>query len=246
MASPGNEPAELTGVLPVSIEVVSLLDVGGTSRVYRGRDTRRGVDVTVKVVDHDRRDLLETEGRALARLQGHRGILPVVALGSVEDGISWIVTDLAPSGSLLEHRGASAVEVSAWSAQLADALAHAHEHGVIHGDLKPGNVLLDENRRVLLADFGSAVLSADSVIRHPVGFTPRFAAPERVSAPLPTEQDDVYALASTMYFVLAPGERLDRRTRRLLTRCLGAARARPSSRRLARGLARRLAYGSEP
>lgn len=241
----GNELTELAGALPRHIEVVELFEVGGMSRVYTGRDNRRGVDVTVKVVDPDRWEVLETEARALARLGDHPAILPAVALGSVRGGISWMVTDLAPSGSLVAHSSASATEVLRWSAQLADALAYAHEHGVIHGDVKPGNVLLDKDRCVLLGDFGSAVLLGDSVAATwNGGFTPRFAAPERTAESVPTAAGDVYSFASTMEFVLADGERLPWRTRRLLERCRGPAQRRPRSRRMADTLARVAPDGS--
>ncbi|MFV0316606.1 MAG: serine/threonine-protein kinase [Microthrixaceae bacterium] len=239
-----DERAELDAALPSSIEVGELVHTGGTARVYSGRDRRRGVDVSVKVLDGDRRHLVETEGRALARLSGHPAILEPVAVGSVDGGsvdggsvdggIAWIVTDLAAGGALSEQAGSLTPEVLAWAAQLADALAYAHSKGVVHGDVKPANVLLDEQSRVRLADFGSAVLRDDGgAAPRRRGFTPRFASPERLGADAATEADDVYGIAATVGFLLVPGARLPSRARRVLQRAAGPPQRRPPARRVA-------------
>lgn len=232
------DESELAAALSGRFELGPRLDSGGTAVVLRARDRRRGVDVTVKVYGRGYRQLAEVEGRALARLSDHPAIPAPVALGSTE-GFAWIVTDLFEGGSLREHRGSPVPLVVAWGARLADALAHAHELGVVHGDVKPANALLDARLEVHLADFGSAHLAADAGrAPSPGGFTPHFAAPERPASTVPTTDDDVYGLARTLEYVRADGEQFPRRARKVLAGCLGPAGSRPSAARVAEVLQR--------
>jgi tetratricopeptide (TPR) repeat protein len=88
-------------------------------------------------------------------------------------------------------------------AEIAEALHHAHVHGVIHGDVKPGNLLLDHQGTIWLTDFGLAVLkdSETTQLSRPTGGTPGYASPERCSSePLPIDhRTDIYSLGATLY-----------------------------------------------
>ncbi|MCZ7631129.1 MAG: protein kinase [Microthrixaceae bacterium] len=156
-----------------------------------------------------------------------------------ESGIGWIVTDRALGGSIEQRIGAPAEQVVRWAAQLAEALAHVHANGVVHGDVTPSNVLLDIDDVVLVGDFGSAVLLGDAPGSGRVtGHTPAYSTPERRRSAPPTPADDVFGLASTMFAVCGDLDGLTGGARRLLRRCLGEPGSRPDSSTLARRLAR--------
>lgn len=223
------------------VELGELIGSSGSARLYAGRDRRRGVDVVVKAYTPQGRATCETEARALARLGDHPHVLTAAMVGHSggEEGIGWIVTDRAGGGSIDQRVGASANEVVGWAAQLAEALAHTHSHGVVHGDVTPSNVFLDVDDLVLLGDFGSAVLLGDATAgRQVTGHTPAYAAPERRRNAPPTPPDDVYGLAATMFAVCGDHRGLPAGRRRLLQRCLGPPGSRPDSATLARRLAR--------
>ncbi len=171
------------------------IGAGGAGTVHRARDLRTRRDVAAKVVrgaDPDR--LLD-----LVREQAHRIEHPHVLspLGwAAEDDIALIAMELVPGGSvrdLLARRGPLPEPLVAHLlAQLLDALAAVHARGIVHGDVKPANLLVRDGPRphLLLADFG--------VARHagrpaPVVGTPSFLAPERLAGAPPDPSQDVYA-----------------------------------------------------
>lgn len=180
-----------------------------------------GVDVVVKVLTAQGAPArLEREARALARLRGVPGVLGVRELGVTPDGTAWLVTELAPGGSLADRltesqpdrtvepdrpdrseRTAGPLEPRRLFGELVAILAAAHERQVVHGDISPGNILFDADGSALLADFGAADLDGRS---DPVGqgFTPAHAAPERRRGAAASPAGDVYSAASTVQAVL--------------------------------------------
>ena len=221
----------------------------GTGRtdlqLYRCTDTVRGVHVVAKVGRGAAAESLETEARALSRLAPHPHVLAVSEVGHRRgqggERVVWLVVEHAGGGSLAQRIGAAAPTARAWAAQLAAALDHAHRHGVVHGDVTPPNVLLDDRDAVLLADFGSAHLvhDADTAGRAAghFGYTPGLAAPERRRLEPPTPESDVYGLASTILMVCGDHHALGAQDRRLLQSCLGDPGRRPGADLLARRLA---------
>src|SRR5215213_1497901 len=140
---------------------------GGMSRVFLGRDEILDRPVAVKIL---RADLGETdigarfrrEGRTAARLS-HPNIVPVYDAGEGEfEGreASYIVMEYVSGGdlnTLLVEKGIlSNVELARLGSAASSGLAHAHEKGVIHRDIKPHNILIDAHGRPKLADFGIA------------------------------------------------------------------------------------------
>jgi serine/threonine protein kinase len=132
-------------------EIESPLGVGGVGEVYRGRDTRLGRAVAIKVLAPvadglERRQRLEVEARALSHLN-HPGICTLYDIGSTEDGtpLTYLVMELV-DGETLESvlkRGPLGWEQAlTYGVQIAEALAAAHRAGIVHGDLKPGNVMV--------------------------------------------------------------------------------------------------------
>jgi serine/threonine protein kinase len=204
-----------------------LLGSGGMGEVYLMQDTRVSRQVAIKVVraessaEGERATeaarLFQREARAIAALE-HPNILPLYDFGEeTRDGIAitYMVMPYCGDGSLegwrrgQSERFLSPQEVAYLVEQAAEALQYAHDHGVVHLDVKPSNFLLRRNRRdaqrptLLLADFGIArnfttVSSSSRTIRG----TPTSMAPEQWSGS-PVFASDQYALAVMAYELLA-------------------------------------------
>jgi serine/threonine protein kinase len=183
--------------------------------VYRARDRVLDRSVAVKLlrsiaVSETERARFTDEARTLALLS-HPGLVTILDAATTDDE-PYLVMELIHGQSLAESCRGGALEpahVAAIGAQLADALGHAHAAGVVHRDLKPGNVLLGSDGRALLADFGLARLMSDSV-RHTtdgvaVG-TAAYLAPEQVCGEDITPAADVYSLGLVLLEALT-GER---------------------------------------
>jgi Tol biopolymer transport system component len=131
--------------------------------VYRARDTRLGRDVALKVLpaevagDPERRRRFEREARAVAALN-HPGLLALHDVGEA-DGVVFIVTELLEGETLRERLGRGSVgceRAVEWGASAAEALAVAHERGIVHRDVKPENLFLTRDGRLKILDFGLA------------------------------------------------------------------------------------------
>ncbi|HEX4224046.1 MAG TPA: serine/threonine-protein kinase, partial [Pseudonocardiaceae bacterium] len=143
------------------------------------------------------------EGRIAARLQ-HPNAVTVYDAADV-DGSPWLVMEFVPAPSLatvLAQRGKlPAAEVVRMGAQIASALATAHANGIVHRDVKPGNVLLAEDGTAKITDFGisrandEAVLTATGLVCG----TPAYLAPEVAQGEAPDAASDVFALGATLY-----------------------------------------------
>ncbi|MFI1065600.1 MULTISPECIES: protein kinase domain-containing protein [Streptomyces] len=186
---------------------------GGMGTVWRARDEVLAREVAVKEVRAPaglepaelerlyRR--LEREAWAAARVS-HRGVVTVYDVAS-EDGRPWIVMELVRGLSLadvLEAEGPMTPQRAAHvGEQVLAALRSAHDSGVLHRDVKPGNVLIANDGRVVLGDFGIATLEGSSAITMPgelVG-SPEFLAPERALGRDPGPASDLWALGVMLY-----------------------------------------------
>ena len=144
-------------------EIAVLLGAGGMGEVYRARDTRLGREVAIKVLpdllrgDREARARFRREAVALSRLN-HPNIEMVLDLG--DDGqLDYIVLEFVPGETLaarVERGRVPEREAAAIGAQVAEALVEAHERGVLHRDLKPGNIMVTPKGRVKVLDFGLA------------------------------------------------------------------------------------------
>src|SRR5262245_16592966 len=130
-------------------EIVAPLGAGGMGEVYRGRDTRLGRDIAIKVLpehlssDPARRERFEREARAVSSLN-HPHICVLHDIGS-QDGVDYLVMEHIEGETLaarLERGALPADQVLRLAAEIADALDKAHRQGVVHRDLKPQNVML--------------------------------------------------------------------------------------------------------
>ncbi|MCI0339564.1 MAG: serine/threonine protein kinase [Planctomycetales bacterium] len=190
-------------------EVLGDLGTGGMGRVYRARDPQLRRDVALKVLEPgsppDLKLRFVREGRTGARLK-HPGIVSVHAAGEA-DGYAYIVQELVEGSSLageIEQGALAPGRAAALLEKVARALHYAHGEGVIHRDVKPGNILLDRDREPHLADFGlardadaSAALSRSG---QAIG-TPHYRAPAQAGGRvgLVDARTDVWACGVVLY-----------------------------------------------
>jgi hypothetical protein len=198
-------------------EVLERVGRGGFGVVYRARDPVLNVDVALKLipvspgVEDEVQERFAQEARAVARLD-HPNIVRVRTAGWDPRG-PFLVMDFAPGESLqhrLEREGPlPPVEAVAIARQLAEALDHAHEHGVVHRDVKPDNVIVTPDGLARLTDFGlarDALAHGDSKVSragHALG-TPGYWPPEQARGDLDAigPASDVYGLGATLYALL--------------------------------------------
>src|SRR3954469_4570619 len=211
-----DSPRFTTGrLLAGRYELVSLIGDGATAEVFRARDHRLDRTVAVKVLrpqygrDPDARERFAVEARSAAAL-AVPNIVPVYDFGATDDGSLFIVMRFIDGPSLrqvLADRGAlPAAQVVDIGRQIAAALAAAHEHGLVHRDVKPGNILVDAAGTAHLTDFGTVkVLAGDTdLTRTGITFgTASYIAPEQATGARVAPQTDVYALGVVMYEALA-------------------------------------------
>jgi len=202
-------------------EIEELVGHGGMSSVYRAHDSLLERHVALKILheqynsDEDFVERFKREARSVAQLQ-HPNIVTVIDRGE-EDGRQYIVFEYIEGENLKEHvvrKGRlevnDALEVAA---EVARALAFAHEHGLIHRDVKPQNVLLNGDGRPKVTDFGIArTVDVDGMTQTgTVLGTSNYIAPEQASGQRVDAHSDVYALGVVLYELLAgdvpfPGE----------------------------------------
>ncbi|MDN3357634.1 serine/threonine-protein kinase [Actinomadura sp. DC4] len=187
---------------------------GGFSVVYRAHQTRLDRIVALKVlsvdaVDDDTMRRFERECQITGRLTGHPNVVTVLDTGMTSGGRPYISMDYFEHGSLrdrLSREGPLPVpDVLRIGVKIAGALAATHEAEVLHRDVKPQNILVSRYGEPALADFGVARLVDSAEATHTNAFTPHHAAPEVVNGDPPGVTSDIYALASTMYQLLAGG-----------------------------------------
>ena len=187
---------------------------GGFSVVYRAHQQRLDRIVALKVlsvdaVDGDTMRRFERECQITGRLTGHPNVVTVLDTGITRSGRPYISMDYFERGSLrdrLSREGPLPVpDVLRIGVKIAGALAATHEAEVLHRDVKPQNILVSRYGEPALADFGVARLVDSSEATHTNAFTPHHAAPEVVNGLPPGVTSDIYALASSMYQLLAGG-----------------------------------------
>jgi eukaryotic-like serine/threonine-protein kinase len=210
----------------VSVEIVVLPDRyrgprrigrGGMGEIYRATDEILGRAVAVKVLaeryagDGDVRARFTREALAAARLSGRPNIVTIFDVGETDEGRPFIVMEYLGGGSL-DHRLREGPippgQAIAWLRQAANALDAAHAEGVVHRDVKPGNLLLDRDGNVHVADFGIASAAGmDSMTKTgTVIGTAGYLSPEQAQGDRASPASDRYALGVVGWELLT-GER---------------------------------------
>lgn len=210
-------PPELLARYPVA----EVLGRGGVGIVYRAHDADLGRDVAIKVLsrrflgDADAVARFETEARISSRLQ-HPGVVPIHELGKLEDGRPYFTMKIVQGETLADRlsatRGASGpralVEIVE---RVAQTLALAHSHGIVHGDVKPQNVMLGAFGEVQLVDWGfareidpTAQTAIGATSRGRVAGTPSYMAPEQARGELDSigPRSDVFGLGAILCEIL--------------------------------------------
>jgi len=204
----------LPPVLAGRYRALEPLGAGGMGVVWRARDEMLGREVAIKEVRiaphlpqvrrEEMRERTMREARAAARL-GHPAIVTVHDVID-HDGRPWIVMDLVRGRSLdqvIKQEGPLPPErVAAIGLAVLDALALAHQHGIMHRDVKPPNIMISDDGRVLLTDFGIATISGDTTeltgANNLVG-SPGYIAPERLRGQVDGPPADLWSLGATLY-----------------------------------------------
>src|SRR5262245_17743558 len=195
-----------------------LVGRGGMGVVWRARDETLDRPVALKflveslVHDPSAIDDLKRETRRALELTHHNIVRVYDFVEDHAESLAGIAMEFFPGQTLAARRIAVTARcfetetVSPWVAQLCDAVAYAHEKvGVIHRDLKPQNLMIDERGELKITDFGIARVASDSLSRISVGKvsgTPSYMSPQQARGESATPADDIYAIGATIYELL--------------------------------------------
>ena len=182
---------------------------GGMGVVFRGRDVRLARNVAVKLLsqrtsyESDARFLRES--RAAAKLQ-HDHIVSIYSTGRTKDRTPYLAMPLIDGKTLKEKISREKLPIqnlAEWVRQIALGLHAAHSVGIVHRDVKPGNILInDSDNRAMLTDFGLARSADDETLTRAnvISGTPEYMSPEHIENPnLPDKRGDIYSLGITLY-----------------------------------------------
>jgi serine/threonine-protein kinase len=196
-------------------QVRSILGTGAVGHVYRAHDSQLGRDVALKILPKPRGEkmtlrvkLFLQEARAAARLQ-HPNIVTIYEVG-LDGQFYFFAMEVVDGGTLKElvlALGQLAAPRSCFLiGQAAQALAYAHQSGVIHRDVKPDNLMMDVRGVLKVADFGLAEIGEVDLMKlygnRPIG-TPGYLAPETARGQGATPASDIYCLGLCLFYLLA-------------------------------------------
>ena len=197
--------------------IQSILGQGGMARVYRGYDPKLDRYAAVKVIEptlvatedeEEYRERFQREARAIARLN-HPRLVGIYQFGQVEtsyymamvfvDGrdLRNILKEYNQKKQLMPH-----AEVLRIIRDIAEALDYAHEQDVIHRDVKPSNIMVAEDGRAVLTDFGLATIAQEGTIGNTFGSVHYIAPEQAVSSAQAVDQSDLYSLGVVLFEML--------------------------------------------
>ncbi len=191
-------------------EVIAVIGHGSTGIVVKARDPALNRNVAIKLLAPSYRNngtarrRFEREARAVAAVT-HENVVPIHSVGE-SLGIPYFVMQYFPGGSLqqrIEKQGPfETCEVVRIGMQIAKGLAEAHKQGIVHRDVKPANVLLENDvDRAMVSDFGLARIGDDASITRTgtISGTPQFMSPEQAKGEMIDQRSDLFSLGSVMY-----------------------------------------------
>ncbi len=220
-----SDSSSLIGCTISHYRIIDKIGAGGMGEVYRAKDTKLGRDVALKVLpaemarDPERLARFQLEARAVAALNHPH----IVTIHSVEeaDGIHFLTMELVEGRSLdriIPEGGMPIEQILDVATAIAEALAAAHEKGIVHRDLKPANVMVTDEGRIKVLDFGlakesraggpndSTLTSAGLTALGVVMGTPAYMSPEQIAARPTDHRTDIFSLGIVLYEV-ATGQR---------------------------------------
>lgn len=195
---------------------------GGMGAVYKARQASLDRPVAIKILppafgkEPEFAERFKSEARAMAKLN-HSNIVAVYDFGMTYAGHLFLVMEWVEGPTLHEmiHKGVIPVKKAASLAmQLCDALSYAHNHGILHRDIKPGNIMVNQEDQVKVTDFGLARPITGEAEENPYG-TPDYAAPEILGKGKVDQRADIYAAGIVLYEMLTG--RLPKTPRRSVT-----------------------------
>lgn len=209
----------LTGQVLGHYRIKRPVGYGGMATVFLAEDINLRREIAVKVFEPTGKDSadffrrFEREAQVLAQLD-HPNILPVYDFGQ-QSGVAYLITPYISGGSLrelLHARGTLTVpETVRLMSQILNALQYAHDRGLVHRDIKPGNMLLKQDGTILLSDFGlvkivssgslSGMESLATLTGHMIAGTPDYMAPEQIAAQT-MPASDIYSVGVVIYEML--------------------------------------------
>lgn len=196
--------------------LLARLGAGAMGTVWRAFDCVLETEAALKEIElaggvagSERADRVERamrEARHAAKLRGHPHVVTILDV-VLENGLPWIVMELVPSRSLFEvvrdDGPLPPAQVARVGLAVLDALVAARDHGIVHRDVKPSNVLIGTDGRTVLTDFGIATGDGDPTLTVTgVLGTPLYMAPERLNNFPATFDADLFSLGGTLYFAV--------------------------------------------
>ena len=200
---------EIGEILGGRYEILKRIGSGGMADVYMAKDQKLNRKVAVKVLKPEYVDdekflkKFQTEAQAIASLM-HPNIVNIYDVG-MEDGVNYIVMELAGGITLKEYIKKKGrllpQETVDISLQIASALSHAHNHHIIHRDIKPQNILISDDGMIKVTDFGIAkAANANTVTSTATAIgSVHYISPEQAKGRFCDEKSDIYSLGITMY-----------------------------------------------
>jgi serine/threonine protein kinase len=196
-------------------EALEPIGSGTTSRVERARDNVIGRIVALKTFIHSFDEDLEEQFLREAQLVGqlsHPAIVQLYDVGIDEHGTPFLVMEYIAGKTLEEYLESFSLTVQracAWAADLGRALASAHRAGIIHGDIKPGNIFVTLEEKVKLGDFGIARLATQVSGSGRVKGTPAYLAPEQILGASQDQRSDQFSFGIVFYQLLTGARPFD-------------------------------------
>ena len=206
-----------TGTIIGSYKVLESIAEGGFGATYKGEHVITGDPVCIKhcsMVSPAHDAVLIQEMKSIWDLR-HYALPCMRDLQRLDDGSLALIMSYIPGYTLeqiVEKAGKLEPETTAWIAErILNALLYLHHHGVIHGDIKPQNVIIQPNTHsVVLVDFGLAMVRPGSSDKS-IGYTPVFASPEQIAGKALLPASDYYSVGMLMVYALNAGKRMDKK-----------------------------------